>query len=75
VIANAVTAVTGRTPSLSTSGGTSDARFIKDVCAVAEFGMVGETAHKVDENVLVSDLARLTDIYLAVLKATFQAGR
>ncbi len=73
VIADAVTKMTGRTPALSTSGGTSDARFIKDVCAVAEFGMVGATAHKIDENVLVSDLARLTDIYLAVLKATFRA--
>ena len=75
VIADAVTAVTGRTPALSTGGGTSDARFIKDVCAVAEFGMVGETAHKIDENVLVSDLARLTEIYLAVLEATFRVER
>jgi succinyl-diaminopimelate desuccinylase len=72
VIANAVTAVTGRTPTLSTTGGTSDARFIKDVCPVAEFGMVGATAHMIDENVPVADLARLTAIYLAVLEATFR---
>jgi succinyl-diaminopimelate desuccinylase len=75
VIAGAVTAVTGRTPALSTTGGTSDARFIKDVCPVAEFGMVGETAHKVDENVLVADLARLTAVYDAALEVYFQAER
>ncbi|MGZ8410635.1 MAG: succinyl-diaminopimelate desuccinylase [Hyphomicrobium sp.] len=75
VIADAVTAVTGRTPALSTAGGTSDARFIKDVCPVAEFGMVGETAHKIDENVLVADLARLTAVYDAVLETYFRAGR
>jgi succinyl-diaminopimelate desuccinylase len=75
VIASAVTRVTGQTPALSTTGGTSDARFIKDVCPVVEFGMVGETAHKIDENVLVADLARLTAVYEAVLDAYFRAGR
>jgi succinyl-diaminopimelate desuccinylase len=75
VIAGAVTAVTGRTPALSTTGGTSDARFIKDVCPVVEFGMVGETAHKIDENVLVADLARLTAVYEAVIEAYFRTGR
>ncbi len=74
-IADAVAAVTGRAPVFSTSGGTSDARFIKNVCPVAEFGMVGATAHKVDENVPVADLARLTAIYHAVLEATFRVGR
>jgi succinyl-diaminopimelate desuccinylase len=75
VIASAVTRVTGQTPALSTTGGTSDARFIKDVCPVVEFGMVGETAHKIDENVLVADLARLTAVYEAVLEAYFRTRR
>jgi succinyl-diaminopimelate desuccinylase len=75
VVARAVTAVTGQTPALSTTGGTSDARFIKDVCPVVEFGMVGETAHKIDENVLVADLARLTAVYEAVIEAYFRTGR
>jgi succinyl-diaminopimelate desuccinylase len=67
VVADAVRRVTGLEPELSTSGGTSDARFIKDACPVAEFGMPGETAHKVDENVAVADVTTLTDIYGAVL--------
>ncbi len=71
LVARAVEAVTGCTPQLSTSGGTSDARFIKDVCPVAEFGMPGETAHKVDESVSVADIGRLTDIYRRVLDAFF----
>jgi succinyl-diaminopimelate desuccinylase len=75
VVAGAVTAVTGRTPALSTTGGTSDARFIKDVCPVVEFGMVGESAHMVDENILIADLARLTAVYDAVLEAYFRTGR
>ncbi len=71
VIAAAIWRVTGRTPELSTTGGTSDARFIKDHCPVAEFGMINETAHKVDENVAVSDILALTDIYQAVLDGFF----
>ena len=61
------------TPELSTSGGTSDARFIKDFCPVAEFGLVGETMHKVDERVAVADLGALSDIYVAVLEGYFPA--
>ena len=71
IIAGAVEGVTGRTPEFSTTGGTSDARFIKDHCPVAEFGMAGGTAHKVDENAAVDDLASLTDIYAAVLDGFF----
>ena len=56
----AVRRVTGREPELSTSGGTSDARFIKDVCPVCEFGMPGGTAHKVDESVTLADIEALT---------------
>lgn len=62
---------TGRLPEFSTSGGTSDARFLKDACPVCEFGMVGESAHKVDESVPVADLAALTDIYAGVLARFF----
>lgn len=75
IVANAVERVTARRPELSTSGGTSDARFIKDVSPVAEFGMSGETAHKVDENVAVADLAALTAIYGAVLADFFAPER
>jgi len=75
VVSDAVRRVTGLEPELSTSGGTSDARFIKDVCPVAEFGMPGETAHKVDENVAVADVAMLTDIYSAVLDGFFAPDR
>ena len=54
---------TGRRPELSTSGGTSDARFVKDHCPVVEFGLVGQTMHMVDERVSVADLETLTQIY------------
>ncbi|WP_114392365.1 succinyl-diaminopimelate desuccinylase [Oleisolibacter albus] len=70
-VARAVTAVTGRTPELSTSGGTSDARFIKDHCPVVEFGLVGQTMHKVDEHVAVEDIRRLADIYARVITGYF----
>ena len=71
VLSGAVTEVTGRTPVLSTSGGTSDARFIKDYCPVAEFGMVGATMHKIDESVRLVDLETLTAIYTTTLKNYF----
>jgi succinyl-diaminopimelate desuccinylase len=67
VVAEAVNAVTGMDPQFTTGGGTSDARFIKDACPVVEFGMPGDTAHKVDENVAVADIEALTAIYAAVL--------
>jgi succinyl-diaminopimelate desuccinylase len=62
---------TGRRPALSTSGGTSDARFIKDHCPVVEFGLVGQTMHQVDERVAVADLERLTAIYQGALERYF----
>ena len=71
VLSGAVTEVTGRTPVLSTSGGTSDARFIKNYCPVAEFGMVGATMHKIDESVKLVDLEALTAIYTTTLKNYF----
>jgi len=68
-LTSAVQAVTGRTPALSTSGGTSDARFIKDYCPVVEFGLVNRTIHQVDECVPLDDLGRLTEIYRLVIRA------
>ena len=73
LVAGAVAQVTGMTPELSTTGGTSDARFIKDHCPVVEFGLVGRTMHKVDESVAVRDLEQLTRIYEAVLAGYFSA--
>ena len=67
LVSRAVTAETGRTPELSTSGGTSDARFVKDHCPVVEFGLVGETMHQVDERVMVSQIGQLKAIYLRIL--------
>jgi succinyl-diaminopimelate desuccinylase len=69
----AIGAVTGRTPELSTTGGTSDARFIHAHCPVAEFGLVGLTMHKTDERVEIADIARLTAIYQAFLERFFEA--
>jgi succinyl-diaminopimelate desuccinylase len=63
--------VTGRRPELSTSGGTSDARFIKDYCPVCEFGLVGATMHQVNEWVETRDIETLTDIYEGVLARYF----
>ncbi|MFQ5955117.1 MAG: succinyl-diaminopimelate desuccinylase, partial [Kiloniellales bacterium] len=71
LIADAVEQVLGRRPALGTVGGTSDARFIKDHCPVAEFGLVGQTMHKVDERTPVRDLEVLTRIYGAVLDGYF----
>lgn len=67
----AVRDVTGRKPGLSTSGGTSDARFIKNYCPVIEFGLVNQTIHKVDEHVPVSDLETLTEIYRRFIENYF----
>lgn len=67
----AVKAETGRAPELSTGGGTSDARFIKDVCPVAEFGLVNQTIHKVDERIALEDLEALTRIYTRILTDYF----
>ena len=63
--------VTGRTPELSTTGGTSDARFIKDYCPVCEFGLVGTTMHQIDERVAIADIETLTQIYQGVLTRYF----
>ena len=70
-LSGSIRAVTGRMPGLSTSGGTSDARFIKDYCPVVEFGLVGKTMHMVDERVALADLETLTDIYSRFLEDWF----
>jgi succinyl-diaminopimelate desuccinylase len=67
----AIRAETGRTPDLSTSGGTSDARFVKDYCPVIEFGLVNKSIHAIDERVAVADLVALTGIYRAFLERFF----
>ncbi|MFL5073397.1 MAG: succinyl-diaminopimelate desuccinylase [Xanthobacteraceae bacterium] len=67
LVAEAVAEIAGRKPQLSTSGGTSDARFIKDYCPVIEFGLVGATMHQVDERIAVADLIKLTAIYRRIL--------
>ncbi|MCH7942755.1 MAG: succinyl-diaminopimelate desuccinylase [Proteobacteria bacterium] len=71
-IAVAIEQVIGVTPELSTTGGTSDARFIKDHCPVVEFGLAGRTMHQVDECVPVADLYALTDVYAALLDNFFE---
>jgi len=71
LVADAVTEVTGRKPELSTTGGTSDARFITAHCPVVEFGLVGQTMHAVDERVPIGDLRALTTIYRRILDRYF----
>jgi succinyl-diaminopimelate desuccinylase len=71
-LGEAIRRVTGKTPELSTTGGTSDARFIQAYCPVAEFGLVGQTMHKVDERVDLADLAALTEIYYTFLSLYFE---
>jgi succinyl-diaminopimelate desuccinylase len=70
-LSGAVETVVGRAPKLSTTGGTSDARFIKDYCPVVEFGLVGQTMHMVDEHVAVADLETLTVIYETFIQRWF----
>ena len=70
-VAGAIERVTGRRPAFSTSGGTSDARFVKDYAPVVELGLVNATIHKTDENVPVEEIEMLTRIYQAVLEDSF----
>lgn len=74
-LSSAVQDVTGRAPDLSTGGGTSDARFIKDVCPVVEFGLVGQTMHQIDERVALADLETLTAIYARFIETYFSDSR
>ena len=72
LIANAIARHTGHQPSLSTTGGTSDARFLSKICPVVEFGLVNATMHKLDEAVAIDDLALLTDIYADIISQALQ---
>ncbi|MBV9347535.1 MAG: succinyl-diaminopimelate desuccinylase, partial [Pseudolabrys sp.] len=71
VVVKAIEEITSRKPELSTSGGTSDARFISAYCPVVEFGLVGQTMHAVDERTPVTDLVALTDVYKNILAKYF----
>ena len=71
LVSTAVAAETGVTPELSTTGGTSDARFVKSHCPVVEFGLVGKTMHQVDENVEIAQIHQLKAIYSRILKDYF----
>ena len=71
LIATAVTDVTGQRPALTTTGGTSDARFIHHHCPVAEFGLISESMHKVDEQASVSDIESLAGVYARMLELYF----
>ena len=73
LLSETVTAVTGAPPQFSTTGGTSDARFIKDHCPVAELGLSGATMHKTDESVPVTEVERLAEIYRAILQRYFES--
>lgn len=72
IIQTAAQKITGILPELSTTGGTSDARFIKNYCPVCEFGIVGATLHKIDENVKVEDIYKLSEIYHEILLQYFK---
>ncbi len=71
ILIEAILVETGKTPELSTSGGTSDARFIRDMCPVAEFGLVGQTMHQTDERAPVEEIRSLSRIYRGVLERYF----
>jgi succinyl-diaminopimelate desuccinylase len=74
MVSRAITEVTGLTPKLSTTGGTSDARFVKDYCPVIEFGLLSQQMHKVDEHVATADLVALTAIYRHILEQYFKGS-
>ena len=71
LVSAAIKEVTAKEPKLSTTGGTSDARFIKNYCPVLEFGLVGQTMHQVDERTAIADLTTLTAVYRKVLDRYF----
>ena len=73
LVVDAIAKVTGHKPELSTSGGTSDARFITQYCPVVEFGLVGQTMHAIDERVPLADLRALTTIYRTIVEKYFEA--
>jgi succinyl-diaminopimelate desuccinylase len=74
LLSQAIARVTNKAPELSTSGGTSDARFLKDYCPVAEVGLPGATMHQADERMPVTEIVRLTEIYSAILDGYFRTS-
>ena len=72
MIQNIIKKATKIKPKLSTTGGTSDARFIRKIAPCLEFGLVGKTMHKIDESVSISDLKKLTKIYTNILENYFK---
>ena len=70
---NSIKKITTKTPKLSTSGGTSDARFISKICPVIEFGIVGKSMHKINENINIKDLEDLSKIYLNFINNVFKS--
>ena len=72
LVSSAIEKVTGRRPALSTAGGTSDARFIKDHCPVVEFGPVGQTMQQIDERIPLSEVEHTAAIYEEILAAYFR---
>ncbi len=75
IVSAAVEKVTEHRPELSTTGGSSDARFIRKHCPVVEFGLISECAHRVDENAAVADIVALSEIYLETLRGFFAESR
>lgn len=71
LVTKSITNITGKTVIQSTSGGTSDARFIKNICPVVEFGLVNKTAHRVDENIAIDELIKLKNIYKEIMTNYF----
>jgi succinyl-diaminopimelate desuccinylase len=74
LVVDAITRVTGQTPTLSTAGGTSDARFIQAYCPVMEFGLVGQTMHAVDERAALADIEQLSAVYERILASYFEVS-
>lgn len=71
LVARSIADHLGSSPELSTTGGTSDARYIKNYCPVVEFGLVGQTMHKIDEHVSIEDIEQLANIYTTILEGYF----
>ncbi|MDF3034094.1 MAG: dapE [Alphaproteobacteria bacterium] len=72
LVSDAILATTNLTPIFSTSGGTSDARFLKDICPVIEFGLINATAHQVDEHIALEEIHRLTAVYQGIIERFFR---
>lgn len=72
ILSTSIEGLRGCKPIFSTTGGTSDARFLKDICPVIEFGLINETAHHINEKILTDEIRLLRDIYGVILKKFFK---